>query len=747
MELLKVLALHGPNVWGLSPVLEVWLDAGGDFRPAADQLAAIAERLVQLAQPYVQPNDLRFDLQQPGRPPLILANWLEQLTRKLQSLCGIEMRPGRVLESSPAGVCRIAIRFEDEGLARPAFRIAYSLLAAALGQKSAPDAPPAGDAAEFDFAAKLRELQALANELCFGPSTRAIVEAARARGIPVRRLNENSFVQFGHGAQQRRICTAETDGTGAIAESIAQDKELTKSLLRRVGIPVPQGRPAESPEDAWQVACEIGIPVVVKPRDANHGRGVAIKLALRERIMAAYLHAAKEGSGVLIEQFVPGVVHRLLVVGNRVVAASRGEPDQVVGDGQHTVSQLVDLANLDPRRGDAYALPMCRMKIDATALVLLDQQGYPPPSVPPAGLTVVIRRNGEYTTDVTDHLHPEVAARAVLAARVVGLDVAGIDLVAEDVSRPLEEQGGMVIEVNAGPGLQMHSEPQIGRPRPVGAAIVDTLYPDGQSGRIPIVALAGGAGAAIAAQVTAHLLRQSGLTVGLAGSIGTFVGDRRLAGNRSAAGQRSLGPGPAELFLNPFVEAGVFEISATAVYTEGLPFDDCDVAVIEPLTARVDQLSVSTTDSLRGLHADDAWREIIVQSVSPLGTAVFDADDPSADRLALVCRGSVLYCHTAELHPRLLRHRSGGGKIVFLRGTTIWLASGEREFAVAQLNLALAACAGAVLVGVAAAWSAGMPIDLVGRGLESLGELAIPASLDPSADGSSTACPEQPRAA
>ncbi len=273
----------------------------------------------------------------------------------------------------------------------------------------------------------------------------------------------------------------------------------------------------------------VGMPVVVKPRDANHGRGVAIKLSTRERVMAAYKCAAAEGSGVLVEQYVAGTVHRMLVVGGRAVAVSRGQPEEVVGDGVHTISQLVDMVNLDPRRGDEYALPFCRLKIDQIALLLLAHQGCEPSTVPEPGVTVVIRRNGEYTTDMTDHLHPDVAARAILAAQVVGLDVAGIDLVASDISRPLEEQGAMVIEVNAGPGLQMHSEPQIGRARPVGAAIVETLFPNGQTGRIPIVAVTGGAGSVSTAQAAAHLLRSSGMTVGLACAAGTFVGDRRLS--------------------------------------------------------------------------------------------------------------------------------------------------------------------------------------------------------------------------
>ena len=482
MEILKVLALQGPNVWGSSPILECWIDTSAHRELTGEALKAVAGRLVGLAKPYLAEADFQLSDTDARRPTLALGLWIERIVRELQLLSTIETPIGRVVENQHQPICCVAVHFEDEGLVRPALKIACDLIDAALRQQP------------YDFAIHLRTLQALANDICFGPSTRAIVEAARSRGIPVRRLNVESLVQFGQGAEQRRICTAETDGTGIIAETIAQDKELTKALLRRVGIPVPDGRPVTSAEDAWTAACEIGVPVVVKPRDANHGRGVAVKLTMRDRIMLAYEHAFDEGSEVIVEQYVPGNEHRILVVGNRVVAVSRGEPDVVVGDGVKSVRDLVELANLDPRRGDEFARPMSKLKLDPIALLLLEHQDYVPESIPAIGDTVIIHRNGEFTTDVTDQLHFEVAARAVLAARTVGLDVAGIDVVVQDIGRPLEEQGGMVIEVNAGPGLQMHAQPQNGRSRPVGAAIIDELFPHGQTGRIPVVAISDGPG-------------------------------------------------------------------------------------------------------------------------------------------------------------------------------------------------------------------------------------------------------------
>jgi cyanophycin synthetase len=394
---------------------------------------------------------------------------------------------------------------------------------------------------------------------------------------------------------------------------------------------------------------------------------------------------------------------------------------------------LVDLVNLDPRRGEEYSLPMSKMKLNSTALVELAEQGYQPSSVPPKGAEAFLHRHGEYTTDVTDHVHPEVAARAILATRVVGLDVAGIDMVIEDIGHPMEEQGGMVIEVNAGPQLQMHAEPQVGRARPVGAAIVETLYPVGQTGRIPLVAVTSGPTASLLSQMAAHLMRNSGLTVGLACTAGTFVGDRRL----SSRGPKP--PGRAELFLNPLIQAAVFEVSATGVYNEGLGFDDCDVAVISPL-------QTPQETPVDDVHEPDTWRRIVVENVSPLGTVVLAADDPDAPRLAESCRGAVLYYQIDSAHPRLTRHRTTGGKVVFVRDALIWAASGKSEFNLGPWTDSSESLTRAALAGVAAAWSAGMPVESIEQGLLTLGSspagpfsATLPGQID------AAACTHRPR--
>ena len=370
---------------------------------------------------------------------------LEHVTLELQSLAGLEVGFGRARETSEQGVYRVVVEYKEEDGCQ-----------GMPGCRARVD--PCGDSRSAPSTRRPRfsDLRDMAHEICLGPSTNAIVEAAVARGIPVRRLNDCSLVQLGYGARQRRIQAAETDRTSAIAEQIAQDKELTRLLLRSVGIPVADGRPVSSADDAWEAACDIGLPVVVKPRDGNQGRGVATNLTSRDQVVKAYEAALLESPSVMVEKYALGHDYRVLVVGGRVVAAARREPAHVLGDGTHTVSELVDLANLDPRRGEHHATVLSKIKLDAVALAVLNDQNLTPESVPAGGAMVLIRRNGNLSTggtaiDVTERVHPHVAARAVEAVQVIGLDVAGIDVITADISAPLEEQGGIIVRGQCGP--------------------------------------------------------------------------------------------------------------------------------------------------------------------------------------------------------------------------------------------------------------------------------------------------------
>ena len=458
---------------------------------------------------------------------------------------------------SKDGVYKVVVQYREEEVARACLHTVRELCLAAVYDRP------------FNVVAEVAKLRDLAHRVQLGPSTASIVAAAKARGIPSRRLNSGSLVQLGQGAKQRRILTAETDRTGAIAELIAQDKDLTRTLLRAVGVPVPEGRPVADAEDAWEAAREIDAPVVVKPRFGNQGRGVATNLTTCEQVMAAFDNAREEGDEVVVEQFAPGDDYRVLVVGDRVVAASRRDPAQVVGDGRRTIAELVEEVNHDPRRGDYHAMALSKIMLDPIAQGVLEEQGYQPDSVPPAGARVLIRRNanlstGGTATDVTDMVHPDVAARAVDAARVVGLDIAGIDLVVRDINRPMEEQGGIVVEVNAGPGLRMHLHPSAGQPRPVGQAIVDMMFPAGEHGRIPLVAITGVNGKTTTTRLIAHIFRATGKTIGMTCSDGIYIDGRRIEAG-DCSGPRSA----RAVLLNPKVEAAVLECARGASSARG----------------------------------------------------------------------------------------------------------------------------------------------------------------------------------
>lgn len=713
MEIRKVLALRGPNIWANFPVLEAWVDLGELKDSPSNELPGFNERLMSWLPTMIEH---RCSIGQRGgfferlRRGTYLGHILEHVTLELQELAGTPVGFGKARETSEEGVYKVVVEYVEEEVGRECLKTARDLLLAAIHDRP------------FDVQAEIARLRDLAQRVCLGPSTRAIVDAALRRGIPVRRLGTNSLCRLGYGARQRRIQAAETDATSAIAEGIAQDKELTRQLLAAVGVPVPKGRPVADAEDAWAAAEEIGPPVVVKPRDGNQGRGVATNLTTREQVLAAYAAAREESGNIVVEKHVVGKDYRLLVIGGRLVAAARREPAQVVGDGRRTVRELVDQTNLDPRRGDHHATVLSKIRIDAIALGVLTEQGLTPESVPPQGMVVLIRRNANLSTggtavDVTELLHPEVAARAVEAARVIGLDIAGIDVLARDISRPLEEQGGAIVEVNAAPGLRMHIQPSAGRPRPVGEAIVEMLFPRGQNGRIPIVAVTGTNGKTTVTRLTAHVLRGAGYCVGMTSTDGIYVDDRRIdAGDCS--GPKSAGA----ILMNPSVEAAVFETARGGILREGLAFDRCDVAVVTNIDEG-DHLG------LNDIHTPEDLAKVkrcIVDVVPPEGHAVLNAADPLTAAMAEKCAGKVIYFARDATHQVIVEHRARGGRAVVARDGAVVLAEGEREEVLTTLDRVPLTRRGRigfqvenVLAVVGAAWALGLDAELIRSRLES----------------------------
>ncbi|HEY0462903.1 MAG TPA: Mur ligase family protein, partial [Polyangiaceae bacterium] len=560
MNIESIRALSGPNLWSDQPVLEavVVLDRTG---LGPDALARLCGSL-----PAELGAALRRDFVAADAP----ASWaglLARLVVGLQAAAGCQVGFWMARALKPGAEYRIAAEYAEEPTVRKALSLALELVHAAR------------DAQPLELEPQLVLLRKLNEDARLGPSTGCIVRAAQDRKIPFRRLT-GSLVQFGQGARQRRIWAAETDRTSAVAESIAQDKELTKSLLDAVGIPVPKGVPASSAEAAWAAAQEIGLPVVVKPRSGNQGRGVSVRLRTREAVVSAFEIAFAADGEVIVERHIEGADFRMLVIGGRLVAAARREPPQVIGDGRSTIAELVATVNLDPRRGDDHSTSLSKILLDKIGCEILAEQSFTVDSVPALGEVVILRRNANLSTggtaaDVTDSVHPSVAQCAVEAARMVGLDVAGVDIVASNVTEPLELSGGAIVEVNAAPGLRMHIEPSSGRGRPVGKAIVDSMFAPGDDARIPIVAITGTNGKTTTTRCIAHLLQQRGLRVGMTCTDGIYVEGRRIdTGDCS-------GPKSARAVLaHPRVDAAVLETARGGMLREGLGFDWCDVAVV-----------------------------------------------------------------------------------------------------------------------------------------------------------------------
>ena len=413
IELLRMRYLRGPNVWTYRPVIEAWVDLGPLEDHPSNTLPGFVDRLTSWLPGMIEH---RCGVGERGGfiQRLHEGTWcghiMEHVAIELQTLAGMQVGFGKARETSQRGVYKVVIRTRQEEVGRESMVAARDLVMAAIHGTA------------FDVKGTVNRLKAMVDRLCLGPSTACIVDAATEHRIPSIRLTDGNLVQLGYGALQRRIWTAETDRTSAIAESISSDKDLTKMLLTQCGVPIPTGDVVHSPEQAWRVAQDIGLPVVVKPTDANHGRGVALDLRKREDIEAAFTMAEREGTDVMVERFIPGDEHRLLVVGNRVVAASRGETARITGDGIHTVAELIELQiNSDPRRGEEEDFPLdtIRLKDLPTAVLELQRQGLEAESIPEKDRVVVVQRTGNMGIDVTDQVHPEVAAVVVLAARVV----------------------------------------------------------------------------------------------------------------------------------------------------------------------------------------------------------------------------------------------------------------------------------------------------------------------------------------
>jgi cyanophycin synthetase len=650
-----------------------------------------------------------------------LGHVAEHVALELQSLAGTDVRYGKTRTTGKPGEYNVIYEYREEHVGIQAGHSAVDL----VNHLVAPDDPNH----PFDFPLRLESLIRLAERQAFGPSTQALVDEAANRDIPFIRLDSHSLIQLGQGSYQQRLRATMTSRTSAIAVDLASDKSLTNRLLGAAGLPVPRLQVADDVEAAVTAAGEIGYPVVVKPLDGNHGRGVVLDLRDDDAVRAAFPAAlAETRSGtVVVESHVTGDDYRILVVDGKMAAVAQRVPASVVGDGKHSVSELVESANSDPRRGIGHEKVLTRIRLDERAEELVRAQGFALSDVPPKGTAVKLALTGNMSTggtsiDRTNEAHLENIEIAETAAQVVGLDVAGIDFIVPDIGIPVREQGGAIVEVNAAPGFRMHTHPTEGESQYVAKAVVDMLFPPGTPARIPIVAVSGTNGKTTTVRMIAHVLKQMGRRVGYTSTDGIFI-DGRLIKRGDMSGPKS-----ARMVLqNPTVDAAIFEVARGGILREGLGYDRNDVAVITNISG--DHLGLGGIETLGQLAS---VKGVLVQAVPRTGSAVLNADDPLVARMARHSDGQVVYFSMekpgSRAWDRVDSHCHRGGAAVILEerpdGELVVLRIGSRRMPLLFTHLIPATFGGLArmnvanaLAAAAAAWATGAHLNDIREGL------------------------------
>ena len=586
-----------------------------------------------------------------------LGHVLEHTAIELQNVAGEKVTFGKTRSADRPGVYHVVYEYEQQDVGLEAGQLALTFLASLLPKALR---PPGLLRREFDFERERDDFIRFAQRRALGPSTASLVHVAEQRGIPWIRLNDQSLIQFGHGRYQQRIQATVTSRTPHIAVELASDKEETNKILANLGLPVPQQRLASREDDAARAAEAIGFPVVVKPYNGNHGRGVSLDLRSADQVRAAFQVAQQISRSVVVERFVVGDDHRMLVVNNRLVAVSKRLPGHVVGDGIRTVEALVAEVNADPRRGIGHEKVLTRIEFDHQADRLLAEKGYTRQSVPKAGEVVALRLTANLSTggtaeDVTDVVHPDNAEMAVRAIKAIGLDVGGVDFLSSDITESYKDVGGAICEVNAAPGFRMHLAPSSGRPRDVAGAVIDMLFPPGSPSRIPIAALTGTNGKTTTARMLAHIHKLIGHHVGLTTTDGVYIdGQRTVEGDMT-------GPVATRMVLSdPFVDVAVLELARGGLLRAGMGVRHCDVGAV--LNVQSDHLGLRGVDTL-----DDLARvkRIVVEVATD--TAVLNADDPLCLRMADYAEAKHLcYVTMSPSHPLVREHITAGGRGVVL---------------------------------------------------------------------------------
>ena len=589
-----------------------------------------------------------------------LGHVLEHVAIELQNSAGVKVTFGKTRETDRPGVYDVVFEYEQEDVGQEAADVALNLLHSLLPAAARPADAGADAGADFAWEDARDEFIRYAQRRALGPSTASIVHAAEAREIPWIRLNDQSLIQLGYGRYQQRIQATVTSRTPHIAVEIASDKEETNKLLANIGLPVPKQRLVQSASRAVGAAERIGYPVVCKPYNANHGRGVSINLMTPDEVRAAFTRAQEHSRSVIVESFITGHDHRMLVVAGELVAAAKRLPGHVVGDGRHTVRELVELVNQDPRRGIGHEKVLTRIELDDQAMGLIEKLGLTPESVPAAGAELFLRltanlSTGGTATDVTDVVHPDNIEMAVRAIQVIGLDVGGVDFLTPDITRSYKDVGGAICEVNAAPGFRMHMAPSEGRPRDVAGKVIEMLFPRNAATTIPIAAVTGTNGKTTTVRMLAHIHKLAGKRVGLTTTDGVYIdGQRTVEGDMT-------GPTAARIVLSdPAVEVAVLETARGGLLRAGMAMRHVDVGAV--LNVQPDHLGQKGIDTVEQLAE---VKRTVVEIARD--TAVLNADDPLTLRMAAYTEAKhVCYVTMDPGHALVREHIRAGGRAIAL---------------------------------------------------------------------------------
>ena len=709
MKIVKTQTLRGPNYWSIrrQKLIQMRLDLEDIADKPSNLIPGFYQGLVKILPTLIEhycSKKHRGGFLERVQEGTYMGHIVEHVALELQELVGMPVGFGRTRETSTAGVYNVVFEYVYEEAGRYAGRAAVRLCNSLISTGTYPPEELAQD---------LSDLKDLKANAALGPSTETIIKEAEARKIPWMMLSARAMVQLGYGINQQRIQATLSNKSGILGVELACDKEGTKNILAEAGVPVPRGTVIYYLEELQDAIGSVGgYPIVLKPLDGNHGRGITIDVNTWEEAKEAYelASAASKTRSVIVERYYEGNDHRLLVINGKLVAVCKRIPAHVVGDGDSTIEDLIEKTNQDPNRGEGHENVLTKISIDRTSLAVLKRQGYEIDSVPREGETVYLRATANLSTggiaiDRTDEIHPQNIWIAERVAKIIGLDIAGIDVVTPDIGKPLGEVDGVIVEVNAAPGFRMHASPSQGLPRNIAAPVLDMLFPNNAPCRIPILAVTGTNGKTTTTRLLAHIYRQAGKVVGYTSTDGIYLGDYLVEKGDNT------GPISAGVILkDPTVEVAVLECARGGILRSGLAFDSCDVGII--LNVAEDHLGIGDIDTIEQMAK---VKSVIAEAVNPDGYAVLNADDPLVAEMAKNVKGKVAYFSMNPDNPVIDEHLRRDGMAAIYENGYLALCEGKWTLRIEKAELipitmkgmapfmianALAACLAAFVNGV-----------------------------------------------